>query len=203
MNDVGKPERETQRRVIALFRDELGYRFHGDWTDRDGNSNIEEKLLTDYLRDKGGYSPAQISSAIYKLTTEANNSHRGLYGNNHAVYNLLRYGVPVKVEAGKPTETVHLINWKQPEENDFAIAEEVTLKGGHERRPDLVLYVNGIGVDVIEKILRGHQSGAMVDGLWEGPLRTLANPRAPPKRGTRPDGDEPRELQLVLDPEFL
>ena len=57
--------------------------------------------------------------------------------------------------------------------------------------------------DVIEKILRGHQSGAMVDGLWEGPLRTLANPRAPPKRGTRPDGDEPRELQLALDPEFL
>ena len=48
--------------------------------------------------------------------------------------------------------------------------------------------------DVIEKILRHC-------GLWEGPLRTLANPRAPPKRGTRPDGDEPRELQLVLDPE--
>ena len=57
--------------------------------------------------------------------------------------------------------------------------------------------------DVIEKILRGHQSGAMVDGLWEGPLRTLANPRAPPKPVTRPEGDEPRELQLVLDPEFL
>jgi hypothetical protein len=50
--------------------------------------------------------------------------------------------------------------------------------------------------DVIEKILRHC-------GLWEGPLRTLANPRAPPKRGTRPDGAEPRELQLVLDPEFL
>jgi hypothetical protein len=50
--------------------------------------------------------------------------------------------------------------------------------------------------DVIEKILRHC-------GLWEGPLRTLANPRAPPKRGTRPDGDEPRELQMVLDPEFL
>jgi len=31
--------------------------------------------------------------------------------------------------------------------------------------------------DVIEKILRGHQSGAKFDGLWEGPLRTLANPR--------------------------
>jgi hypothetical protein len=43
----------------------------------------------------------------------------------------------------------------------------------------------------------------MVDGVWEGPLRTLANPRAPPKQGKRPDGDEPRKLQLVLDPEFL
>ena len=50
--------------------------------------------------------------------------------------------------------------------------------------------------EVIEKILRHCR-------LWEGPLRTLANPRAPPKRGTRQDGDEPRELQLVLDPEFL
>jgi len=57
--------------------------------------------------------------------------------------------------------------------------------------------------DVIEKILRGHQSGAMVDRLWEGPLRTLANPRAPPKGAARPKEDEPRELQLVLDPEFL
>ena len=63
---------------------------------------------------------------------------------------MLRYGVPVKTEAGKPTETVHLINWKEPEENDFAIAEEVTLKGNQERRPDIVLYVNGIAVGVLE-----------------------------------------------------
>lgn len=147
---IGKPEKATQRRVIALFRDELHYRFLGDWSDRSGNSNVEEALLTDYLRDKGGYSPAQISAAIYKLTIEANNSNRGLYGNNHEVYKLLRYGVAVKVEAGKPTETVHLIDWKHPENNDFAIAEEVTLRGGHERRPDLVLYVNGIAIGVIE-----------------------------------------------------
>jgi type I restriction enzyme, R subunit len=51
---------------------------------------------------------------------------------------------------GKVTETVHLINWREPEKNDFAIAEEVTLKGNHERRPDIVLYVNGIAVGVIE-----------------------------------------------------
>ena len=56
MSDVGKPERATQNRVIALFRDELGYRYLGDWTDRDGNSNIEEGLLTAYLTRRG-YTP--------------------------------------------------------------------------------------------------------------------------------------------------
>ena len=46
MSTVGQPERATQNRVIALFRDELGYRYLGDWTDRADNSNIEESLLT-------------------------------------------------------------------------------------------------------------------------------------------------------------
>jgi predicted metal-dependent hydrolase len=142
-------ERATQQRVIALFRDELGYRYLGDWTDRDGNSNIEERLLTTYLT-RGVYTPEQIRVAFYKLRTEADNHSRSLYGNNQAVYNLLRYGVPVKIEAGKVTETVHLINWQKPEQNDFAIAEEVTLRGNRERRPDIVLYVNGIAVGVLE-----------------------------------------------------
>lgn len=146
---IGQPERATQNRIISLFRDELGYRYLGDWTDRQGNNNIEEELLTKYLA-RGGFNPAQISVALHRLRTEADNHSRNLYGNNKAVYALLRYGVPVKIEAGKVTETVRLINWKQPEQNDFAIAEEVTLRGNHERRPDLVLYVNGIAVGVIE-----------------------------------------------------
>ncbi len=149
MSTVGQPERATQNRIIALFSDELGYRYLGDWTDRDGNSNIEEGLVSAWLT-KSGYTPAQISAALHKLRTEADNHSRTLYGNNQAVYNLLRYGVPVKIEAGKVTETVHLINWQDPEQNDFAIAEEVTLRGNHERRPDLVLYVNGIAVGVLE-----------------------------------------------------
>ncbi len=149
MIPIGKTERATQNRVIALFRDELGYRYLGDWRDRDGNSNIEEGLLTAHLQ-KSGYTPAQISTALYKLRAEADNHSRGLYANNQAVYNLLRYGVPVKIEAGKVTETVHLINWQEPEKNDFALAEEVTLHGNYERRPDLVLYVNGIAVSVLE-----------------------------------------------------
>jgi type I restriction enzyme, R subunit len=149
MSTVGQPERATQDRVAALFRDELGYRHVGDWADRSSNSNVEEKLLTAWLT-KNGNSQAQISSALYRLRSEADNQNRSLYDNNQAVYNLLRYGVPVKIEAGKVTETVHLINWDEPEKNDFAIAEEVTLKGHHERRPDIVLYVNGIAIGVLE-----------------------------------------------------
>jgi type I restriction enzyme R subunit len=149
MDVIGQPERATQNRVIAMFRDELKYRYLGDWTDREGNSNIEEGLLSAWLKESG-YAQTQIAVALHKLRTEADNHNRSLYGNNQAVYSLLRYGVPVKTEAGKDTETVRLINWDEPEENDFAIAEEVTLKGNHERRPDLVLYVNGIAIGVLE-----------------------------------------------------
>lgn len=46
MKGIGQSERITQQRVITLFREELGYRFLGDWTDRAGNSAIEEGLLT-------------------------------------------------------------------------------------------------------------------------------------------------------------
>ncbi len=149
MSPVGQPERESQNRIIALFRDELGYRYLGDWGDRETNSNVEEKLLTAFLT-KSGYTKAQITRAIYLLRTEADNHSRSLYANNQAVYRLLRYGVPVKIEAGKATETVHLVDWQNPANNDFAIAEEVTLRGNHERRPDIVLYVNGIAIGVLE-----------------------------------------------------
>ena len=149
MSYIGQSERATQKRVIGLLRDELGYAYLGDWTDRLNNSNIEQGLLMAYL-SKSGYSAAQISRALDRLRTEAGNPNRSLYDNNKAVYSLLRYGVPVQAAAGENTETIKLIDWDDPAQNDFAIAEEVTLHGNYERRPDLVLYVNGIAVGVIE-----------------------------------------------------
>ena len=149
MSGIGQSEYATQKRVIALFQNDLGYRYLGDWTDRSTNSNIEAGLLAAYLT-KSGYSAPQISRALDKLRIEASNPNRSLYDNNKAVYGLLRYGVQVQVAAGQNTDTVKLINWTEPTQNDFTIAEEVTLLGNHERRPDLVLYVNGIAVGVIE-----------------------------------------------------
>ena len=149
MSRVGQPERATQDRVIALLRDELGWRYLGDWSDRSGNSHIEEDLLSAWLGQRGN-TPLQISAALHRLRTEAANPSRTLYANNHAVYQLLRYAVKVKAQAGENTEDVWLVDWKEPEKNDFAFAEEVTLHGNHERRPDLVLYVNGLAIGVVE-----------------------------------------------------
>jgi len=144
---IDRPERETQERIIALFQNELKYRYLGDWTYR-ANSNIEEETLATFLT-QSGYSDTHISRAVEILNRAAVNSG-SLYERNREVYKLLRYGVPVKTEAGAITETVHLINWQQPSANDFAIAEEVTLRGNFERRPDIVLYINGIAIGILE-----------------------------------------------------
>lgn len=147
--EVGQIERITQNRVVKLFRDTLDYTYLGNWEDLPDNSNIEEKFLATYLTKKG-YSTTQITKALYELRVTANNYNESLYTNNKNVYKLLRYGVQVKAEAGDNFETVHLIDWKNPEKNDFAIAEEVTVLGNHEKRPDIVLYINGIAVGVLE-----------------------------------------------------
>ena len=149
MAKVGQPERITQNRIVSLFRESLNYIYLGNWVDRYNNSNIEEDLLRKYL-SSAGYNSTLINRAIDKLRIEANNYERGLYDNNKQVYSLLHYGVKIKEEAGENTEDVILINWKNPEKNNFYIAEEVTVQGNREKRPDIVLYVNGIALGVLE-----------------------------------------------------
>lgn len=149
MGSIGAPERDTQNRVIALFQDKLGYTYLGDWSRRPENSNIEEQYLRTYL-DGSGYSEIQIDKALYTLRAAADRPSQSLYDNNKAVYSLLRYGVPVKVDAGEHTNNIKLINWDEPLKNHFAIAEEVTIHGHREKRPDIVLYVNGIAIGVLE-----------------------------------------------------
>jgi len=148
-NSVSKPERVTQDRIVNVFVNELNYDYLDNRQDEIDNSNIEVTQLRQYLSGKG-YSNEQINKALDKLQTAANNHGQDLYHNNKDVYQLLRYGVPVKVEAGVPTDTVQLIDWQHPEKNDFYIAEEVTVFGEKEKRPDIVLYINGIAVAVLE-----------------------------------------------------
>ena len=149
MGNVGDIERITQNRVVKLFKEKLGYTYLGNWEDRSGNSNIEEELLTNHLTKKG-YSLTHITKALHELRITANNYNESIYTNNKNVYKLLRYGVQVKAEVGENFETVRLIDRQNPEKNDFAIAEEVTVLGNREKRPDIVLYVNGIAIGVLE-----------------------------------------------------
>lgn len=150
MSTVGQRERHTQQQVLRFFRDELGYRYLGDWKDRDGNRNIEEDLLRDWLA-RQGHEERVINRVLRELDQAAAIAGSNtLYDANRAVYEKLRYGVHVKPSVQEQTVTVWLIDWDNPGNNDFAVAEEVTVAGANTKRPDVVLYVNGIALGVLE-----------------------------------------------------
>lgn len=140
----------TQDRVVRLLRDTLRYDYVGNWEHREGNSNVDVELLTQNLRARG-YDDNLINKAIQKLKSDASlGGGRDLYEANRDVYGLLRYGVKVRPGVGEQTETVWLIDWAHPGANHFTVAEEVTVLGQHTKRPDVVLYVNGIALVTLE-----------------------------------------------------
>ncbi|MFG6102043.1 HsdR family type I site-specific deoxyribonuclease [Leptothoe sp. EHU-05/26/07-4] len=151
MSTIGQLERITQNRVVALFRNYLQYDYLGNWEKRSNNRNIEADVLRQWLT-RQGISDALITKALCTLDQAAAlGDGQNLYDANKAVYSLLRYGVKEKAGAGEQTQTIPLIDWENPDNNHFAIAEEVAVKGGtYGKRPDIVLYVNGIALGVIE-----------------------------------------------------
>ena len=150
-NTVEK-EIKTQERVVDLFKNELGYEYIGDLQGLD-NKNIREDELKSWLKSRG-YSDKLIDKALKKLQDENHTSGgRKLYDANEAIYSLLRYGVKAIEEVGENNQSVWLIDWDNPLANKFSIAEEISVKttnGEFDKRPDIVLYINGIAVCVLE-----------------------------------------------------
>ncbi len=150
MSNISDRERVTQNRVVKLFQEKLDYRYLGDWQDRANNKSIEVEILTSWLTARG-VSSKLISQALRELDrASVMGQGKKLFDANLAIYKLLRYGVQVNENVGDNMVTVHFIDWVHPEKNDFAIAEEVSITGEYKKRPDIVIYVNGIALGVIE-----------------------------------------------------
>jgi type I restriction enzyme R subunit len=150
MSSVGELEMLAQKRVVSFFENALGYAYLGFWKDRPDNSNVEQDRITAWLTRKG-HSDRIIQKVLFELGKAVTlGGSRSLYDANRAVYGLLRYGVKVRPDVGEQTATVWLVDWENVDDNDFAIAEEVTVAGENTKRPDLVLYINGIALGVVE-----------------------------------------------------
>jgi len=180
MSKIGEAERKAQNRVIDLLSAHqtdapggLGWRYLGDWQKREGNANIEEGLLRPWLLSRG-YAPEIVTQAITLLKREARMEGTKLFDANHSFYEMLRYGVAIAPGLGEAPVTVRFIDWKNPAANDMGAAEEVAIKGrdakAWNKRPDLVLYVNGIALGVVEL-------KKSTVGVGEGIRQTLDNQR--------------------------
>ena len=150
MSKVGQRERVTQDRVVReVFEGVLGYEYLGNWERRANNRNLETRYLRDNLRTR--YPAALADKAAARFERLVTDDSERLYEHNKQVYRALRYGVSVTPEQGEHKQTVFLIDWAVPTNNHFAVAEEVTVRGKlHNKRPDAVLYVNGIALVVLE-----------------------------------------------------
>lgn len=142
------PERETQNRIVKFFEKELGYKYLGNLEDG-GNFNIRWGDWKKFLSDSG-YSEPFVESLQNEFFKTLNDFSKSPYHTNKEVYRILKYGLKLAEFPGEAPKTVYFINWEEPEKNNFYIAEEVTVNGNVEKRPDIVLYINGIAIAVME-----------------------------------------------------
>ncbi|GAA6989272.1 HsdR family type I site-specific deoxyribonuclease [Helicobacter pylori] len=140
-----KTEKELQKQVIETFKT-MGYAYLGDLTKSD-NENINKESLKAWLIKNQKINNERWHQIEHKIKEALKND---LYEANRKFYNLLIYGVKTKISQNEPTQTSWLIDWKDVSENEFSVAEEVSVKGPNPKRPDVVLYVNGIALGVLE-----------------------------------------------------
>ncbi len=156
-------EREYQNKVVKLIKEKLEYKYLGNlqyakgkYVNKKGlkNSPIIEEELRNYLT-RAGYTEMQVTGAVEDLknaTHMPDKEFATLKKVNNHVYELLKNGVSKKPSLEENEQDVMFFDFEKIEKNRFAIAEEVSFNepGGYSARPDLVVYVNGIALCVIE-----------------------------------------------------
>ncbi|GAA7643620.1 HsdR family type I site-specific deoxyribonuclease [Helicobacter pylori] len=140
-----KTEKEVQKQVIETFKS-MGYAYLGDLTKSD-NENINKESLKAWLIKNQKIEPERWHKIEQKIHNALKND---LYEANQTFYELLIYGAKTQISQNENTQTTYLIDWKDVSKNEFSVAEEVSVKGPNMKRPDIVLYVNGIALGVLE-----------------------------------------------------
>ncbi|GHS26056.1 restriction endonuclease subunit R [Helicobacter pylori] len=140
-----KTEKEVQKQVIETFKS-MGYAYLGDLTKSD-NENINKESLKAWLVKNQKINDERWQRIEHEINNALKND---LYEANQTFYELLIYGVKTKISQNEPYQTSWLIDWKDVSKNEFSVAEEVSVKGPNMKRPDMVLYVNGIALGVLE-----------------------------------------------------
>lgn len=151
MSVVVSSEFHAQKRLIkdCLIND-LGYQYLGNLHDQ-SNRPVNDDHLEQYLYSRG-YPRIAVVKAVKELKDLTEDRVSSLYELNKKIYSLLRYGITYR-EPGQKDKRLHYIDWEHPELNHFGVAEEVTVRyttGKKSKRPDIVLYVNGIALGMFE-----------------------------------------------------
>lgn len=144
-------EADYEKSVIELFQN-LGYSYiYAPELERDYSCPVLESTLQDCLVKINRNLPyAAIMEAIGKLRDFDAGS---LLQRNEIFMNYMQNGIPVKyVEAGEErTNIVYLIDYDNVDHNDFCVLNQFTyIENGNNRRPDVIVFVNGLPLVVIE-----------------------------------------------------
>lgn len=144
-------EADYENSVIELFRNDLEYEYaYGPDIERDFYSPLYEEVLLDSLyRLNRGLPDDAISDALFKLKNFENGE---LVQKNAVFMDYLQNGIPVRyfVDGEERSSIVYLVDYKNPDNNSFIVANQWTFIENSNKRPDVILFLNGLPVVLVE-----------------------------------------------------
>ncbi len=144
-------EADYENSVIELFRNDLGYEYaYGPDIERDFYSPLYEDILLDSLYNLNrGLPDDAIQDALFKLKNFENGE---LVQKNAVFMDYLQNGIPVRyfVDGEERSSIVYLVDYKNPDNNSFIVANQWTFIENSNKRPDVILFLNGLPVVLVE-----------------------------------------------------
>ena len=144
-------EADYENSIIELFQNDLGYEYvYGPDIERDFYCPLYEDVLLESLyRLNRGLPDDAIQEALYKLKTFENGE---LVQKNAIFMDYLQNGIPVRFFVGgkEHSTIVYLVDYKNFENNSFIVANQWTFIENSNKRPDIILFLNGLPVVLIE-----------------------------------------------------